>query len=133
KRGCAFAPWSRDVISLWPAIDACLVLATSHLPRKRLSVIYAARVGDTGSFIRLRTMEANTDDEAEYDCHGGKGQLMFGSADNSVRLAGIGRAVLVPVRENPRWGEQTGECYETPALRAPDGHLLGWWDDPYGC
>lgn len=118
--GCAVMRWDANITALLPAIDACLASATEPM-----SVIYAARETDS-AFVRL-TYENET-----FDCRapleaGGTAEVT--PADPNTHFAGEREAIFIRAPgDNPG-----GECYEAPEVRAADGSLLGWWDDPQGC
>lgn len=118
--GCGVMRWDRDIAELLPSIDACLAGATEPM-----SVIYAARETDS-AFVRL-TYENET-----FDCRapltpGGEAEVT--PADPAMHFAGEREAIFIRAPgDNPG-----GECYEAPEVRAADGTLLGWWDDPQGC
>ena len=121
--GCAFVRWDWRLIEMLPAIDACIALS----PQTRI-VTYAA-IEDAGRvLVRLHGEGASP-----RDCHApltadGAPAIILPS-DATLLIAGDGDAIFVRAPgQNPG-----GDCYEAPEVRAADGSLLGWMDDPLGC
>lgn len=124
REGCAFARWDAQLTRLLPAIDSCLSLVTDETP---FSVTYAAPEGAGQALVRMRNADGG------YDCHApvdpAAGEAIIAAADPALKLGGDGAAIFLRAPgENPG-----GQCYEAPEVRAPDGTLLGWMDDPEGC
>jgi hypothetical protein len=127
--GCAFVTWDYDFMAFLPAIDACLGAAGEPM-----DVIYAAHEPGERVFVRLRRRQ-QYQDEGRYDCRAPRepnGQrAVLTPPDMSLRTAGILRAIFIRGPKDDPNAEDG--CYEFPEQRAPDGILLGWWDEPYGC
>jgi hypothetical protein len=119
--GCAFVRWDAALMSLLPAIDACLSEVTEE---SALRVSYAAPQADGRVLVRVRN------ENGGYDCRVAPGASPeIGPSDAALLLGGDGAAIFVRAPgENPG-----GQCYEAPEVRAADGALLGWMDDPEGC
>lgn len=120
--GCAFVRWDWRLIELLPAIDACISLS----PNTR-QITYAALEENGRVLVRLHGAS-----ETPKDC---RAPLTPGApaivtpTDANLLIAGDGDAIFVRAPgQNPG-----GECYEAPEVRAADGELLGWMDDPLGC
>jgi hypothetical protein len=119
RAGCAFVRWDRRLAEFLPAIDACL----AKLPEK-LPVTYAAQEPEGRVLVRMGR---------RYDCRApvdpGAGPAIMTDADEQLQPGGDGDALFVRAPGvNPG-----GQCYEAPEVRAADGALLGWLDDPQGC
>ncbi|MEJ0059288.1 MAG: hypothetical protein WDM79_06875 [Terricaulis sp.] len=122
--GCAFVRWDAQLMALLPAIDSCLSEVTEETP---LRISYAATQSDGRVLVRVRN------ENGGYDCRvtPGVGDPMpdIGPSDPALLIGGDGAAIFVRAPgENPG-----GQCYEAPEVRAADGALLGWMDDPEGC
>lgn len=124
RAGCAFVRWDARLTQLLPAIDSCLSLVTEETP---FTVTYAAHEGGGKALVRLRNADGGYDCRAPLDPEAGA--AMIAAADPELRIGGDGAAIFVRAPgENPG-----GECYAAPEVRAPDGALIGWMDDPEGC
>ncbi|MGE0596984.1 MAG: hypothetical protein AB7P07_11485 [Hyphomonadaceae bacterium] len=121
--GCGFVRWDWRLIELLPAIDACIVQS----PTTR-RVTYAALGDGAQVFVRLHGEDAPPADcTAPLAPNGAAARVT--ARDALRRIGGEGDAIFVRAPgENPG-----GECYEAPEVRAADGALLGWMDDPLGC
>lgn len=122
--GCAFSRWDAQLTTLLPAIDACLSSVTEETP---LRVTYAAPEPDGRVLVRMRI------EDGGYDCRAPRAASEqppeMAPADPALRIGGDGDAIFIRAPgENPG-----GQCYEAPEVRAADGTLLGWMDDPQGC
>jgi hypothetical protein len=120
--GCGFVRWDWRLVELLPAIDACI----AQSPQTR-RITYAAAEGDGRVLVRMQGPQL-----APVDCHAplaNGGPVLVAPTDSNLRIGGDGDAIFVRAPgENPG-----GECYEAPEVRAADGALLGWMDDPLGC
>ncbi|MES1158512.1 MAG: hypothetical protein ABUL42_01325 [Terricaulis silvestris] len=119
QHGCAVVRWDHDLITLLPGIDACLAQATEPM-----SVTYAAPENN-GEFVRLKL------DEESFDCHAPSDANAQASMEpaSETHYPGENDAVFVRAPgDNPG-----GDCYQAPEVRATDGTLIGWWDEPRGC
>jgi hypothetical protein len=120
--GCAFVRWDWRLIEMLPAIDACLSVS----PRTR-RVTYAALEENGRALVRMHGEGA-----PPVDCRApltSGGPAIVTPTDPNLRIGGEGDAIFVRAPgQNPG-----GECYEAPEVRAADGALLGWMDDPLGC
>jgi hypothetical protein len=115
--GCAFVRWDKNLLQLMPQIDACL--AASPGTRR---VNYAGAY-ENGTLVRM------VSDSANVDCRVASGAATVTPRNENVRVPGDGDAIFVRAP-----GEQPGgECFTAPEVKAADGTLLGWMDDPQGC
>lgn len=125
--GCAFVRWDWRLTELLPAIDSCI--SRSPLTRR---VTYAAREADNSILVRLQGGE-----NPPVDCRATPtpgAPVIITPADANLRVAGESDAIFVRAMPAPSPGlNPGGECYEAPEVRAADGSLLGWMDDPLGC
>ena len=122
--GCAFVRWDRRLTELLPAIDSCLSLVTVE---DVIRVSYAAQEPGGMVLVRLNGGGEAHDCRAPLDPEAGPAIITPG--DPNLKIGGDGDALFVRAPgENPG-----GECYEAPEVRAADGSLIGWLDDPQGC
>jgi hypothetical protein len=115
--GCAYVRWDQKLVELMPQIDACI--AASPASRR---VTYA---GPYQGAVLVRL----TDGETPIDCRVAHNAATIAPRDANTHVLGDGEAIFVRAP-----GEQPGgECFTAPEVRAADGALLGWMDDPQGC
>lgn len=115
--GCAYVRWDQKLIELMPQIDACI--AASPTTRR---VTYA---GPNHGEMLVRL----AGDNDQVDCRVADNTASASPRDGGLHVLGDGEAIFVRAP-----GEQPGgECFQAPEVKAADGTLLGWMDDPQGC
>lgn len=119
--GCAYVRWDQKLLSLMPQIDACI--AASPATRR---VTFAGPY-QGGTLVRLAA-------DSQVDCRVAGGSATVTPRDATLHVLGDGDAIFVRAQPGPNPGEQPGgECFTAPEVKAADGTLLGWMDDPQGC
>lgn len=120
--GCAYVRWDSKLISLMPQIDACI--AASPATRR---ITYA---GPNQGAVLVRM----AGDGAQVDCRVANTTASIAPREAGLHVLGDDEAIFVRALPGPNPGEQPGgECFTAPEVKAADGTLLGWMDDPQGC
>jgi hypothetical protein len=115
--GCAYVRWDQKLVELMPQIDACIA-ASPATRRVNFAGPYQGAV-----LVRL------AGGDAQVDCRVNNGAASVSPRDPALHVLGDGDAIFVRAP-----GEQPGgECFTAPEVKAADGTLLGWMDDPQGC
>jgi len=117
RAGCAYMRWDERLTELLPAIDACLSVAPAGA-----IVSYAAQEGADRVLVRLRNGETGSDCRAPRAPSGGPAVTI--ARDVALGAPGEGDPLFVRARDGAT--QPGGECYEAPAVRGPDGVVLGW-------
>lgn len=117
RTGCAYMRWDERLTELLPAIDACLSLAPAGAV-----VSYATQESADRVLVRLRSGETASDCRAPRAVSGGPAVTI--ARDAALASPGEGDPLFVRARGGAT--QPGGECYEAPAVRGPDGAVLGW-------
>lgn len=117
RTGCAYMRWDERLTELLPAVDACLSLAPAGS-----IVTYAAQEAQDRVLVRIRSGETASDCRAPRAVSSGPAVTI--ARDAALVAPGEGDPLFVRARDGVT--QPGGECYEAPAVRGPDGAVLGW-------
>ncbi|HAH09157.1 MAG TPA: hypothetical protein DCL54_07890 [Alphaproteobacteria bacterium] len=122
-KGCGFFRWDNELLSLIPAIDACLAKAPAKAP-----VTLARRESD-GVMVRINDYKNGTT-ICQIDEAGPKPTVVKALTDKNAKKE-LGEEAIIFHRapaKNPG-----GECYEATKVNDKSGKFLGWLDTNEGC
>jgi hypothetical protein len=131
--GCAYVDWSTQLVSLIPAIDACMAATGS---RERIT--YAGRAENGWIVVR---QQRPVNDEAGPITPDQDERSECIIEDQARPTVASVRIVKGPWATGENWPTFTrapaenpgGECYEAERVTGAGGVFLGWLDTPEGC